>query len=207
MCEVRPLLGRELLCARYGGEDITVTLPITTERLVLRRYTHDDAEDTLEFASQPSVARVTSGNIEATEEGIRRYIDLQNSYQPFEKDKAFDLAIQRKEDGKVIGLVTLICRDHKKGVIGWALGVAYRGQGYATEAASALMDYGFRSLGLHRIQADTSSGNPDSLRLMERLGMRCEAQLREAVYEDGEWLDTYIYATLADEWQDPEAAG
>ncbi len=184
-----------------------MALPITTERLVLRRYTHDDAEDVLEFASQPSVARVTSGNIEATEEGIRRYIDLQNSYQAFEKDKVFDLAIERKEDGKVIGLLTLIRRDHKKGVIGWALGVDYRGRGYATEAARALMGYGFRSLGLHRIEADTSSRNPDSLRLMERLGMRREAHLREAVYEDGEWLDTYIYATLAAEWRDPEATG
>ena len=184
-----------------------MTLPITTERLVLRRYTHDDAQDVLEFASQPSVAKVTSANIEATEEGIRRYIDLQTSYQPFEKDKVFDLAIERKEDGKVIGLLTLVCRDHRKGTIGWALGVEYRGQGYATEAAKALMGYGFRSLGLHRVQADTSSGNPDSWRLMERLGMRREAELREAVYEEGEWLDTYIYGMLADEWQDTEATG
>lgn len=184
-----------------------MALPITTERLVLRRYTQDDLQDVLEFASQASVARVTSANIEPTEEGIRRYIDLQNSYQPFEKDKVFDLAIERKEDGKVIGLLTLICRDHRQGTIGWALGAEHRGHGYATEAAEALMDYGFRSLGLHRIQADTSSGNSDSWRLMERLGMRREAQLREAVYREGEWLDTYIYAVLADEWRETKAAG
>jgi RimJ/RimL family protein N-acetyltransferase len=183
-----------------------VTLAITTERLVLRRYTQHDAQDVLEFASQPSVAGATP-EIEATEEGIRRYIDLQNSYQPFEKGKAFDLAIERKRDGKVMGLLTLICREHRQGSIGWALGTEYRRQGYATEAAKALMSYAFRSLGLHRIQADTNSGNSDSWGVMERLGMRREGQLREAVHREGKWLDRHIYGILSHEWRDAEAAG
>jgi RimJ/RimL family protein N-acetyltransferase len=184
-----------------------MTLPIITKRLILRRYTHDDLSDVLEFASQPSVARVTSGNIDATEEGVGRYIELQNSYQPFEKDKVFDLAIERKEDGVVIGLLGFICRDHLQGEIGWALGVEYRGQGYATEAARALIAYGFKSLDLHRIHADTSIGNTASWRLMERLGMKREAHLREVVYQEGKWLDRYIYGVLADEWRDIEPQG
>ena len=184
-----------------------MTLPIVTKRLVLRRYTQDDAQDVLAFASQPSVAKVTCDNLEATDAGVRTYIDVQNSYQPFERDKVFDLAVERKEGGRVIGLVTLICRDHKKGQIGWALGAEHRGQGYATEAAAALMAYGFASLGLHRVEADTSSANADSWRVMERLGMRREAELRETVCEDGKWLDTYVYGMLSDEWRDAESAG
>ena len=184
-----------------------MTLPIVTERLVLRRFTHDDIPDVPRFVSQPSLAGVTSKHIQATEEGVRKYIDLQNSYQPFEKDKVFELAVERKEDGKVIGLVGLICRDHRQGEIGWALGVEHRGQGYATEAARALMDYGFNSLGLHRIYADTSSDNLASWRVMERLGMRREALLRGSVYEEGKWLDKYIYGMLADEWRDTGASG
>jgi len=179
-----------------------MTLPIITERLVLRRYTYDDIPDVLRFASQPSVARVTSERIQATAEGVRRYIDLQNSYQPFESDKVFELAIERKADGKVIGLLGLICRDPGQGEMGWALGVEYRGQGYATEAAMALMDYGFNSLGLHRIHADTSTDNLASWRIMERLGMRREALLRGAVYEEAKWVDRYVYGLLADEWRD-----
>jgi RimJ/RimL family protein N-acetyltransferase len=184
-----------------------MTLPIVTERLVLRRYTHDDIPDVLGFVSQPSLAGVTLNRIQATEEGVRKYIDLQNSYQPFEKDVVFELAVERKKDGKVIGLLGLICQDHGQGEIGWALGVEHRGQGYATEAARALMDYGFNSLGLHRIYADTSSENPASWRLMERLGMRREALLRGSVYEEGKWLDKYIYGMLADEWHDTGASG
>ena len=184
-----------------------MTLPIVTERLVLRRFTYDDMPDVLRFASQPSVAGVTSTRIQATEEGVRKYIELQNSYQPFEKDKVFELAVERKEDGKVIGLLGLICQDHGQGEIGWALGVEHRGQGYATEAARALMDYGFSSLGLHRIYADTSSDNLASWRVMERLGMRREALLRGSAYEDVKWVDKYIYGMLADEWRDTGASG
>jgi RimJ/RimL family protein N-acetyltransferase len=184
-----------------------MTLPLVTERLALRRYTYDDIPDVLAFASQPSVAKVTPEHIQATEEGVKKYIDLQNSYQPFEKDKVFELAVERKEDGRVIGLLGLICRDPGQGEIGWALGVEYRGQGYATEAARALMDYGFNSLGLHRIHADTNSDNLASWRIMERLGMRREALLRGSVYEEGKWLDRYIYGMLADEWRDAGASG
>ncbi len=184
-----------------------MTLPIVTERLVLRRYTHDDIRDVLRLAIQPSVARVTSKRIKATRGGVRKYIDLQNSYQPFEKDKVFELAIERKEDGKVIGLLGVICQDQGQGEMGWALGVEYRGQGYATEAIRALMDYGFSSLGLHRIHADTSTDNLASCRIMERLGMRREGLLRGAVYEGGKWVDRYVYAMLADEWRDTGASG
>ena len=178
-----------------------MTLLIVTERLFLRRYTHDDIPDLLELASQPSVAKEFSETVQATEEGVRTYIDLQNSYQPFEKDKVFDLAIERQEDGKVIGLVGMIREDHGQAEIGWAIGVEHRGQGYATDAARALMDYGFTSLGLHRIHADASTDNIASWRIMERLGMRREGLLRQAVYEGGKWLDRYIYGIVADEWR------
>jgi RimJ/RimL family protein N-acetyltransferase len=96
-------------------------LPITTERLILRRYTYDDMKDILELVSHSSVARIVS-EIEATEAGVRKYIDVQNSYQPFEQGKCFDLAIERKESTNMIGLLSLICKEHKQAAIGWALG-------------------------------------------------------------------------------------
>jgi RimJ/RimL family protein N-acetyltransferase len=174
-------------------------LPITTDRLVLRRFTHDDIPFLLDVVSHPSVSRATP-EIEPTAAGIREYIDRQNSYQPFEQDKCFDLALERTEDGCVLGLISLVCKAHRKAEIGWALGVAHRGQGFATEAARALLAYGFTSLGLHRIQATTSSANPKSWGVMERLAMKKEARLREAECRDGQWLDILIYGMLATEW-------
>jgi len=63
-------------------------LPIATERLILRRFTYDDVQSILDFVSHPSVARIVT-EIEATESGVEKYIDMQNSYRLFEKDKCF----------------------------------------------------------------------------------------------------------------------
>jgi RimJ/RimL family protein N-acetyltransferase len=136
---------------------------------------------------------------------VSEYIEKQTSYQPFEKDRYYDLAIERKEDGKVVGLLGLMCEDHKQGLIGWALGVDYRGNGYVTEGARSLMTYGFSELDLHRIYAKTSSINTASWKVMERVGMRKEAQLQEAEFRDGEWIDVLIYAIRADEWLSQDA--
>ena len=180
-----------------------MTLPITTQRLILRRFTFVDVPDILEFTSHPSVVRALPNiDLAKGEDGVREYIDVQNSYQPFEKGKVFDLAIERKEDGQVIGLLTLVCGDHRQGAIGWALGVEHRGRGYATEAASALMAYAFTRLDLHRIWAETRDANRGSWQVMERLGMRQEGRLREAECQDGKWTDVSIYGVLAREWQE-----
>jgi RimJ/RimL family protein N-acetyltransferase len=181
-------------------DELNVNLPFITERLVLRRFAIDDVQALLELVRQPSVARVMRG-IEPTEASVRDYLAIQTSYQPFEQDRCFDLALERKRDGKVIGLLSLIQRDHRKAEIGWSLGVAHRGQGYVTEGARALMTYGFVTLGLHRIYATTSNINTSSWQLMERLGMRREGQLREAEFRDGEWIDVLIYGILDREWQ------
>ena len=182
----------------HGRHSLAVSLPIITQRLVLRRFTHDDASDLLELVSHPSFARAVP-EMEPTESGIHRYIEQQLSYQPFERDKVFDLAVVCKPDGKVIGLLTLV-RQEQVGAIGWALGEEFRGHGYAAESAGALLDYAFASLGLHRIEAETGCHNEPSWRLMERLGMRREAHLLEAIAGDGRRLDSYVYALLAGEW-------
>jgi RimJ/RimL family protein N-acetyltransferase len=176
-----------------------MTLPIATERLLLRRFTEGDIPDLLEFLADPLVARAVPG-IEPTEAGARQYVERQAALQPFEEDQCFDLVVERKADGKVVGLVTLVRRDQHQGEIGWALGVGHRGRGYATEAARALMVHGFTSLGLHRIQAGTLARNVASWQVMERLGMHREACLRQAEHRDGAWQDVVIYAALADEW-------
>jgi RimJ/RimL family protein N-acetyltransferase len=176
-----------------------MTVRIPTERLILRQFRLDDVDDMLEFLSHPSVARVTP-NIKATETGLRDYIAAQRSYQLFELDKCYDLALERRADAKVLGLLSMVAREHRQGEIGWGLGIDHRGRGYATEGARALISYCFEMLDYHRIYAITTSLNVGSLRLMERLGMRQEARLQEAEFRDGEWLDRLIYAVLAREW-------
>lgn len=169
---------------------------IKTERLKLRRFTRADSQDLRDFLAHPSVARATP-EIKPTVAGVQKYIDTQNGYQLFEQDRCFDLAIEHRQDQKVIGLLTLVTRAHQMGEIGWALNFDYRGRGFATEAAAALINHAFSELSLHRIQATTSSANPDSISVMERLGMQREAVLREAELREGQWVDSLIYGLLA----------
>ena len=73
-------------------------------------------------------------------------------------------------------------------------------QGYAQEAARALMDAGFREIGLQRIFATCDQRNKASARVMERLGLRREGAFRLSKYIQGEWCDEFLYAILAEEF-------
>ena len=85
--------------------------------------------------------------------------------------------------------------------IGWVFNGAYHGHGYATEAAMALLQYGFERLHLHRIIATSQPENVASWRVMEKLGMRREAHFRKCIRRpDNGWLDEYFYALLEEEW-------
>jgi [ribosomal protein S5]-alanine N-acetyltransferase len=90
--------------------------------------------------------------------------------------------------------------EARAGVIGYSLAQQYCGHGYATEAASSLLWFGFESLGLHRISATTDVRNFASWRVMEKLEMRREGHFRENVWQRGQWRDSFLYAILAHEW-------
>jgi RimJ/RimL family protein N-acetyltransferase len=85
--------------------------------------------------------------------------------------------------------------------IGWVFHPAFHGQGYATEAATALFHVGFEALDLHRIIATCQPENVASWRVMEKLGMVREAHFRKVFAVDpSTWLDEYLYAMLEEEW-------
>jgi RimJ/RimL family protein N-acetyltransferase len=86
--------------------------------------------------------------------------------------------------------------------IGWAVDPAHQGLGYATEAATELVRICFEDLGVRRITATAFAQNTPSLRIMERLGMRCETRgVRTTLHRERGWVDSTVYALLADEWR------
>jgi len=180
-----------------------VTLPIRTQRLVIRKFTFADIDDIISFTAHPSVARETTNIPRDDRDKMMEYVETQNSYSLFETQACVDLACECKETGAVIGLLSLVSDGKRQAEIGWGFGIESRGQGLATEAARALIGYAFNECGYHRIFAGTIFTNTRSWALMERLGMRKEAHFIKAhVPEEpqGEWIDTVHYAILADEW-------
>ncbi len=109
-------------------------------------------------------------------------------------------AIERREDAALVGAIGLrVEPDHARAELGYWVGVPYWNRGYATEAAAAVVRYGFEQLGLERIYAHHFVANPPSGRVLQKIGMRHEGTLRRHVLKWGERLDLEAYAVLRSE--------
>jgi len=84
--------------------------------------------------------------------------------------------------------------------VGIALGREHTGRGYGTDAMRIIVDYGFRELGLHRIQLGVAPFNPAGIRAYEKAGFVEEGRYRESVLHDGRWYDEVLMSILDHEW-------
>lgn len=175
--------------------------PIETPRLLLREIQAEDEDDVHEYASDPCVSRFESwgpNTREKTHEVITRWLKI---HEEWPRDET-NLAVELRCEQKLIGSVRLHVKDREKSsaYIGYVFNRRYWNQGYATEAARALVDRAFRDLNLHRIWATCDTRNVASSRVMEKIGMRREAHFVRDAFQKGEWRDSYLYAILVDEW-------
>jgi RimJ/RimL family protein N-acetyltransferase len=112
------------------------------------------------------------------------------------------LAVVLADTDSLIGAVGLVLNGaHNSAELGYWIGLPYWNNGYATEAARAVLRYGFQTLGLNRIQARYMTKNPASGRVMEKIGMIREGVLRQSLYRFGEFEDAAMYSILQDEYQ------
>jgi RimJ/RimL family protein N-acetyltransferase len=174
---------------------------LSTKRLLLRSLSLTDLQDFLAYQTHP--ANLEYQAIEPfTEEKALHYLEKQSRSLPDEEAGWRAFAVQLQGEERVIGEVGIFlpAQPRSKGDIGWSLHPDYHGQGYATEAAQALLSYAFQVLKLHRVTAGCDTRNTASVRLMERLGMRREAHYLQSVFQNNAWRDEYAYALLRDEW-------
>ncbi len=110
--------------------------------------------------------------------------------------------IQHLEDKVIIGGIAFhdISWINLRGEIGYALARKYWGRGLMTEAVGAVLEYGFRELGLNRIEARCDVENTGSWRVMEKSGMKFEGVLRHNIILHGRPRDARMYAILRDDW-------
>jgi RimJ/RimL family protein N-acetyltransferase len=153
-------------------------LVLETERLTLRRIGVSDAGFILDLLNEPSFLLHIGDKGVRTEDDARRYIQdgPRASYERF----GFGLLlVQRKDGGEPIGICGLLKREWLEDVdLGFALQPRFWGEGYAFEAASAVLAHARERLGLRRIVAITSLDNEPSIRLLARLAFRFERVAR-----------------------------
>jgi RimJ/RimL family protein N-acetyltransferase len=175
--------------------------PVITKRLIIRRLKETDLLDFMAYQSHPESLRYLPEE-PLTEEIAMRFLAHQATLEIGEQRVAISFAIHHIADAKTIGEVDIdvLPKKHSQGEIGWLLHPDYQGHGYATEAAQVLLKYLFAEHQLHRITSGCDPRNTASIRLMERLGMRCEGHLKQSKFMKDTWQDEYIYALLRDEW-------
>jgi RimJ/RimL family protein N-acetyltransferase len=180
---------------------------ITTPRLVIRRFRDTDAESLASYRSDPEVARYQSWK-DLSVDAALRFITRLHPLEPGVAGEWFQFALELKEAGIHIGDIGLFVRadDPQQAEIGFTLARAYQGYGYAEEAVSAVLGYGFNTLGLHRVTATVDTRNAASIRLLERLGYRREAFWVQSYRDQENWTDEYQFALLCSEWQARTAA-
>ncbi len=175
---------------------------IDTPRLRLREFVEADWPAVLAYQSDPRYL-IHYPWTERTEADVRAFVSQFVDWQTAQPRLKYQLAIALRDGGDLIGNcgIRLAEAGARSADLGYELAPLHWGHGYATEAARAIVSFGFESLGLHRVWGECAPENAASRRVMEKLGMRCEGRLRHTQRYKGRWWDTLVYAVLEDEWR------
>lgn len=173
---------------------------VETARLILRPFTLADAPAVQRLASNREIAATTISIPHPYPEGqAERWISTHQ--ERFEQGEGIIFAIVRRADEVLVGAVGLHPTPaHLHAEMGYWIGREYWSQGYTSEAAAAVLGYGFATLGLHRIFAEHMTHNPASGRIMQKIGMTYEGTLRQHMQKWGVFVDVAVYGILRDEW-------
>lgn len=177
------------------------TFPIlATERLRLRQITNNDAEDMIAIFGSPEVLRYL--NLPPVDTHDKAVGMIGWAKGEFDNHESVNWGICLRGDDRLIGM----CGNHgwdqsnRRIDIGYHLIPALWGQGYATEAALAIIRWSFENLDVHRIQADCTDGNLASERVLLKCGFKVEGVWRESCWEHGRFVDIKQFGLLRREF-------
>jgi len=173
---------------------------LQTSRLLLRPLRPSDAAAVFALRSDPKVARY-AGYIPWTSiESARTMIERDMNW--LATGENIRLGIVGPHGDEVIGTCTLFHLDEqcRRADIGYDLCPAFWGHGFINEALTALIQYGFSSMQLNRLEADVDPSNMASIKVLERLGFQREGFMRERWIVNGVKSDTAFYGLLLSDW-------
>ncbi len=179
------------------------SLPLFTERLLLRALSDADVEALHSYRGDPETCTYLPFEPQSVGAIRERLAGVMGSASLTTEHAGIVLGVERRSDGRLIGDLVLFHYEaaHGSAEVGWVFHRDMAGKGYATEALVALFDAAFTQLGLRRLHARIDELNTASLRLAERLGMRREAVLVENEWFKGRWSTEVDYGLLDREWR------
>ncbi|WP_067451464.1 GNAT family N-acetyltransferase [Actinomadura macra] len=164
-------------------------------RVALRRVAASDQEEFVGLVEASRALHRPWIVVPRTPEEFRTYLSR------FDQTLAEGFVICLPRSGAIVGFVNvneIVRHPYQRGIIGYGAFASTVGLGYMTEGVSLLLDYGFKNLGLHRIEADIQPGNTASLNLVRRLKFHREGFSRGFICIDGKWMDHERWAITSD---------
>jgi len=173
---------------------------LQTERLTLRRLMVSDTLDMYEYSKNEEVTRYLTWDAHPDASYTREYLQYLGTH--YNVGDFFDWAVVLNSEDKMIGTCgfTRFDYNNNSGEVGYVINPAYRGQGIADEAVRAVMQFGFETLRLNRIEAKFIEGNSASMRVMEKTGMTFEGYHRSSMLIKGSYKTIGVCAILRDEY-------
>ncbi|WP_435177996.1 GNAT family N-acetyltransferase [Halorussus sp. AFM4] len=169
---------------------------LSGDRVELRVTEREDVEFIQRARSDPAIRTALTQTAPQTREQVEEF------YEEFvAADNGDADFVVCDEDGDPVGEVSLFRTEHDRGEVAYWLVPEARGEGYATEAVSLLLDYAFETSGRHRVHARVVDFNEPSRALVERLGFTEEGRLRDHVFLEGEYRDVVLFGLLREEWR------
>jgi [ribosomal protein S5]-alanine N-acetyltransferase len=174
---------------------------LQTERLQLRPFTDADADALFALHSNTYVLRYWDAPPWTEPERAEGF--LSRCRQMADDATGARLALDRLSDGAFLGWCSLATWNptYRSASMGYCLSEAAWGQGYATEAARAVLTWGFETLDLNRVQAQVDTRNAASAHVLEKLGFVREGTLREDCIVNGTVSDSWVFGLLRREWR------
>ena len=175
---------------------------IETRRLILRPYLMEDATELQRLIGERDVVSTMTNVPHPYEDGMAEEW-IGGRRESFEKGKTADFAITHRQEGFFIGGISLsdIDQQSERAEIGYWIGKPYWRKGYSTEAAKAIVKYGFEALGLNRINGRHFGNNPASGRVLRKIGMKHEGCQLQAYKKWGKLEDFELYGILRSEYE------
>lgn len=179
---------------------------LETDRLILRPFVLGDARSVAQLAGDREIAANTLNIPHPYEESAAvEWISMHTAWAA--AGEAYILAVERTSDPGLIGSIALdVNREHERAELGYWIGRPFWNQGFASEAARAVVRFGFERLGLHRIQANHFEHNGASGSVLLKTGFTYEGCLRGCVLKWGRHMDLHYYSILATDRVDPGVA-
>lgn len=181
------------------------TVTLETERLILRKFTQDDAQAVFSnWANDDEVTKFLTWPTHRCAEHSAGYINY--CLGTYREKNSYQWGIEVKETRELIGNISVVRMDEEvdSAELGYVIGRRFWGQGYTAEAAQKVIEFLFKEVGANRISARHDTNNPNSGKVMKKIGMQYEGTYRQADHNNQGIVDCAVYSILREEWKNKE---